>query len=165
VTIEGRSVPVHSFSDERINLYVPDATGTGTRAVVVSVDGRVTAAEDVAIAGTNPGLFTVNHTGAGDAVALLTSGLRYTASPFPARFNNQSSVVALFGTGWRNSAPVTVTIGGRAATIEYAGAVENFPGLDQLNVRLPDGANNLVPVIVRASNDATSRNDVVLRIN
>jgi len=165
VTIEGRSVPVHSFSDERINLYVPDATGTGTRAVVVSVDGRVTAAEDVAIAGTNPGLFTVNHTGAGDAVALLTSNLRYTASPFPARFNNQPSVVALFGTGWRNSAPVTVTIGGRAAIIEYAGAVENFPGLDQLNVRLPDGANGLVPIIVRASNDATSRTDVVLRIN
>ncbi|MGI9107261.1 MAG: hypothetical protein ACR2G4_13545, partial [Pyrinomonadaceae bacterium] len=165
VTIEGRSVPVHSFSDERMDIYVPDATGTGTRSVVVSIDGRTIAAEDAAIVNANPGLFTVNHTGAGDAVALLASGLRYTPGPFPARFDNQPSVVALFGTGWRNSTPVTVTVGGRAATVEYAGAVENFPGLDQLNVRLPDNTNGTVPVILRTSNDATSRNDVVLSIN
>ena len=75
------------------------------------------------------------------------------------------AVVALFGTGWRNSVPVSVTIGGRDAVVEFAGPNGNFPGLDQLNVRLPDGVTGSVPVIVRAANGATSRSDVTLTIN
>ena len=165
VTIEGAVVPVHSFADDQINIYVPDAVGTGTRTVVVSLEGRVIAAEDVSIANANPGLFTMNGTGAGDAVALLSSGMRYTLAPFPARFNAQPSVVALFGTGFRRGLPVTATVGGRAATVEYAGASGNFPGLDQINLRLPDNTNGTVPVILRTTDGATSRNDVAIKVN
>jgi uncharacterized protein (TIGR03437 family) len=165
VTIEGTSAPVHSFGDEQINIYVPDAVGTGTRSVVVFLDGNVVAAEDVSIANANPGLFTANGTGAGDAIALLTSGMRYTLAPFPARFNNQPSVVALFGTGFRRGVPVTATVGGRAAIVEYAGASGDFPGLDQINLRLPDNTNGTVPVILRTTDGATSRSDVVIKIN
>lgn len=165
VTIEGASVPVHSFADDRINIYVPDAIGTGTRSIVVSVDGRVIAAEDAAIVNANPGLFTSNGTGAGDAVALLSTGMRYTLAPFPARFNNQPSVVALFGTGFRRGLPLTATVGGRAATVEYAGASGDFPGLDQINLRLPDNTNGIVPVVIRATDGATSRSDVVIKVN
>lgn len=170
VTIEGTGVPVHSFSDGQLNIYVPDAVGTGARSVVVSVEGKVIAAEDVSIVNVNPGLFTVNGTGAGDAVALLASGLRYTVAPFPARFNHQPSVVALFGTGWRNSSSssvgVTATVGGRAAIVEYAGASGDFPGLDQINLRLPDNTDGTAPVILRtADGAATSRSDVVIKVN
>lgn len=166
VTIEGAGVPVHSFADDRINIYVPDSTGTGTRSVVVSVDGRVFAAEDVSIVNANPGLFTMNNTGAGEAVALLASGLRYTRSPFPARFDgNQPSVIALFGTGWRRGLPVTATVGGRAAVIEYAGACDGFPGLDQINLRLPDNTTGTPSVVLRTTDGTTSRNDVVIRVN
>jgi uncharacterized protein (TIGR03437 family) len=165
VTIEGTSAPVHSFTDDQINIYVPDAVGTGTRTVVVFLDGNVIAAEDVRIANTNPGLFTVNGTGAGDAVALLTSGMRYTPAPFPARFNNQPAVVALFGTGFRRGVPLSATVGGRAATVEYAGASGDFPGLDQINLRLPDNTNGTVPVILRTTDGATSRSDVVIKVN
>jgi uncharacterized protein (TIGR03437 family) len=165
VTIEGASVPVHSFADNQINIYVPDSTGTGARSVVVSVDGRVIAAEDVSIVNANPGLFTLNQTGAGEAVALLTSGLRYTQSPFPARFANQPTVVALFGTGWRRGAPVTATVGGRAVVVEYAGACDDFPGLDQINLRLPDNTPGTPSVVLRTTDGATSRTDVVIRVN
>ena len=165
VTIEGTSAPVHSFSDGQINIYIPDAVGTGTRSVIVSLDGNVIAAEDVAIVNANPGLFTVNGTGAGDAIALLTSGMRYLLAPFPARFNNQPTVVALFGTGFRRGAPVTATVGGRAAGVEYAGASGDFPGLDQINLRLPDNTSGTLPVILRTTDGATSRSDVVVKIN
>jgi uncharacterized protein (TIGR03437 family) len=165
VTIEGTSAPVHSFGDEQINIYVPDAVGTGTRSVVVFLDGNVVAAEDVSIVNANPGLFTVNGTGAGEAIGLLTSGMRYTLAPFPARFNNQPSVVALFGTGFRRGVPVTATVGGRAATVEFAGASGDFPGLDQINLRLPDNTNGTVPVILRTTDGATSRSDVVIKVN
>jgi uncharacterized protein (TIGR03437 family) len=162
VTIEGRAAPVHSFDDGQLHIYVPNEVGTGVRSVLVLVDGIVTAAEDVNITNANPGLFTVNGTGGGEVIALLVSGLRYTPGPFAARFDGQPSVVALLGTGWRNSLPVPVTIGGRAALVEYAGAAGGFPGLDQVNVRLLDGATGAQSIIVRAANGATSRSDVTL---
>ncbi len=165
VAVENRYVPVQSFADARINLYVPAATGAGTRSVVLYVDGDVIAADDVTIAAANPGLFTVAQNGAGEAVALFTSKLRYTTPPFPARTDGQPSSVALFGTGWRNSLPVSVTVGGRAAVVDYAGASGGFNGLDQINLRLPDGATGVVPIVVTAANGTTSRADVTIRIN
>ncbi|HLL14352.1 MAG TPA: hypothetical protein VK388_04670, partial [Pyrinomonadaceae bacterium] len=165
VTIEGTHAPVHSFADEQINIYVPDSVGTGVRSVVVYVDDNVIAAEDVTIANVNPALFTASGTGAGEGVALLSSGMRYTRAPFPARFNNQPSVVALFGTGFRRGTPVTASVGGRAATVEYAGASTDFPGLDQINLRLPDNTLGTPSVVLRTADGATSRSDVVIRVN
>lgn len=164
VTIEGRTVPVFSFNDSKIHIHVPDAAGTGIGSVVVSVGGNVTAADDVSVTNANPGIFTVPQTGAGEAIALLTSGMRYTKSPFPSQFNGQPSVVALFGTGWRNSLPVTVRIGGQAATVEYAGPSGGFPGLDQINVRLPAGVVGTVPVVITTAGGALSRTETVVTI-
>ncbi|HEX8492887.1 MAG TPA: IPT/TIG domain-containing protein [Pyrinomonadaceae bacterium] len=164
VTIEGRNVPVLSFNDSKINIHVPDAAGMGVGSIVVSVSGNVTAADDVSVTNANPGIFTVPQTGAGESIALLTSGMRYTKSPFPSKFNSQPSVIALFGTGWRNSLPVTVRIGGQAATIEYAGPSGGFPGLDQINVRLPAGVTGTVPVVVTTASGALSRTDTVVTI-
>jgi uncharacterized protein (TIGR03437 family) len=127
--------------------------------------GTVTAAEDARIVTSNPGIFTQPQTGAGEAVALLVSGDRYTRAPFNAKFGGQPSVVALFGTGWRNSLPPSVTVGGRAAVVEYAGASGGFPGLEQLNVRVPDGTPaGTATVVVRTANGATSRSDVFITV-
>jgi uncharacterized protein (TIGR03437 family) len=165
VIIEGRFARVLSFNDSQINIYVPEATGAGTRSVVVYLNGYVIAADDVAIAHANPGIFTVAQTGAGEAVALLTNNLRYTSGPFNAKTDGQPSVVAIFGTGWRNATPVSVTIGGRPATVEYAGPSDGFPGLDQINARIPEGTTpGPAPVIVTTNNGAASRSDVFLTI-
>jgi uncharacterized protein (TIGR03437 family) len=161
VTIEGRAARIFSFNNNQINIHVPNEIGRGIRSVVVSRNGVVLAADDVEIADANPGLFTVSQTGAGEAIGLLASGTRYTAAPFPVSFDGQASVIALFGTGWRNSLPVTVTIGGRSAIVEYAGASGGFPGLDQINVRVPQGTGlGAFSVIVTTANGATSRADV-----
>jgi uncharacterized protein (TIGR03437 family) len=164
VYIEGRAASVLSFNDSRINVHLPSAVGAGVRSVVVTVDGYVVAAEDVSVAVANPGLFTANGAGVGEGIALLASGMRHTRQPFPARFDGAPSVVALFGTGWRNSAPVTVQIGGRACTVEAAVATE-FPGLDQINVRLPEGLTGALPVSVTAANGAQSRGGVTITVN
>lgn len=163
VTVEGRAARIFSFSDGQINVHVPNDVGRGVRSIVVSRNGTVTAAEDVEIADANPGVFTVAQTGAGEGIALLVSGNLYTVSPFPLSVGGQPPVIALFGTGWRNSLPVTVTIGGRAATIEYAGSAGGFPGLDQINVRAPQGLSvGTSSVVVTTANGVTSRADVVV---
>jgi uncharacterized protein (TIGR03437 family) len=164
VTVEGVDAPVLSFDDARVHVHVPQSLGTGVASFVVTVGGSVTAADDAAIVGANPGIFTVPQTGAGEAVALLTSGLLYTRAPFPARADGAASEVALFGTGWRNSLPVTVQVGGKAAAVSYAGPSGGFPGLDQLNVRIPDGVSGAAPVVVTTANGATSRAGVFITV-
>jgi uncharacterized protein (TIGR03437 family) len=164
VFIEGRSVPVFSFSNSQINIHVPDAAGTGVGSIVVYVNGDATAADDATVVNANPGLFTVPQTGAGEVIALLTSGMRYTKSPFPAQLNGEPSVVVLYGTGWRNSLPVSVRINNQPATVEYAGASNSLPGLDQINVRFPGGVSGTVPVIVTTASGAVSRSEAVITI-
>ncbi|HEX8845689.1 MAG TPA: IPT/TIG domain-containing protein [Pyrinomonadaceae bacterium] len=164
VTLEGRTVPVLSFSDSQINVYVPEAAGTGVGSIVVYVNGNVTAADDVTVVNDNPGLFTYAQNGAGEGLALLVSGMQYTRGPFSAKTAGQSTVIALFGTGWRNSLPVTVSIGGQAANVEYAGPSGGFNGLDQINVQIPGGVTGQVPVVVTNKSGATSRTDVIVSL-
>lgn len=164
VFIEERSVPVLSFNNSQIHIHIPDTAGTGVGSVVVYVNGDAIAADDATVTSANPGLFTVPQTGAGECIALLTSGIRYTKSPFPSQFDGQPSTIALFGTGWRNSLPVTVRINGQPATVEYAGPAGDFPGLDQINVRLPAGITGTVPVVVTTASGALSRTDAVVTI-
>ncbi|MCA1594677.1 MAG: hypothetical protein LC754_19015 [Acidobacteria bacterium] len=164
VNIEGVSVPVLSFSDTQIHVHVPKSLGAGVGSVVVYLNGNALAADDASIASTNPGLFTIPQSGAGETVALLVSGNRYTRGPFPSKFDNKSSVVALFGTGWRNSLPVAVTVGGKPANVSYAGKSGGFPGLDQLNIAIPDGISGAATVIVTTASGATSRSDAFITI-
>jgi uncharacterized protein (TIGR03437 family) len=164
VTIEGRTVPVLSFNDSQVNIYVPDAAGVGTGSVVVYVGGNVIAADDAVVSNDNPGLFTESQTGAGEAVAVLVSGLQFMRSPFNAKTAGQPTVIALFGTGWRNSLPVAVRIGGQTAHVEYAGPSGDFNGLDQINVQIPNGVTGTASVVVTTASGATSRSDAVVSI-
>ncbi|HUQ33970.1 MAG TPA: hypothetical protein VM095_17750 [Pyrinomonadaceae bacterium] len=164
VTLEGRTVPVLSFNDSQINIHVPEAAGTGVGSLVVTVNGNVIAADDVRVVNDNPGIFTITQSGMGEAVALLASGMQYMRAPFNAKTGGQASVIALFGTGWRNSLPVSVSIGGKKAVVEYAGPSGGFNGLDQINVRIPDGITGTVPVVVTTASGASSRSDVVVSI-
>ena len=162
VTIEGLAVPVFSFDDSQVNVHIPASLGAGLGSVVVSVNGTAIAADDASIGAANPGLFTLAQTGEGEVVALLASGNRYTRSPFSATTGGQPSVIALFGTGLRNSLPLSVTVGGRAATVQYAGPSGGFPGLDQINVVVPGGTAGPAAVVVRTADGSTSRGDVFI---
>jgi uncharacterized protein (TIGR03437 family) len=164
VTLEGRTVPVLSFNDSQINIYVPDAAGVGVGSAVVYVKGSVIAADDVLVSNDNPGIFTKTQTGAGEAVALVTSGMLYMPAPFNAKTDGKATVIALFGTGWRNSLPVSVTIGGQAAIVDYAGPSGGFNGLDQINVHIPNGVTGPSAVVVKTASGATSRSDVFVSI-
>ncbi|HYH86918.1 MAG TPA: hypothetical protein VEX60_15805 [Pyrinomonadaceae bacterium] len=164
VSIEGFDVPVLSFNDAAIHIHVPPELGAGVGSVVVTVGGSVIAADDARVVNANPGLFTIPQTGTGEAVALLVSGMMYTRSPFPARTSNQPSEVALLGTGWRNSLPVTVKIGGKTAQVNYAGKSGGFPGLEQINAVIPDGVTGAASVVVTTASGAVSRGGVVITI-
>jgi uncharacterized protein (TIGR03437 family) len=164
VEVEGLSVPVLSFDDSAVHIQVPQSLGTGVASIVLKVGGDVTAADDARLVLANPGLFTVTQNGAGEAIALLVSGSLYTGAPFNARTNASASEVALLGTGWRNSMPVAVQIGGKTAKVTYAGASGGFPGLEQINVAIPEGVSGPASVVVTTADGVSSPGGVFITV-
>jgi uncharacterized protein (TIGR03437 family) len=88
--------------------------------------------------------------------------LRYTAGPFDPISNGQPSVIVVYGTGWRNAIPLTATIGGKPATVQYTGIAGDFPGLDEAVVVIPAGVTGNAGIVITTTNAKTSRTDVFL---
>ncbi len=80
--------------------------------------------------------------------ATRMAALNSAANPAP-----EGSVVVLYGTGQGASGlPVSVQIGGRPSEVLYAGAVAGYPGLLQINVRIPpQGSGPVLPGNVSVS--------------
>ena len=152
--------PLIYASPSQVNWLVPDEVQVGPAVVSVSSGGRVVAAGSVEIERIAPALFTANADGAGAPAAVVVRvnprGEQSVAaafrcrdgagtcepSPVEAPGSGEQVILLLFGTGIRGRrapADVRVSIGGVAAEILYAGPQPHYPGLDQVNVRLPAG--------------------------
>lgn len=152
------SVPLFFVSPAQVNFLVPDGVAAGP-AVVAVYRGEVKMLSGSAqIESVAPALFSANWNGQGVAAAnvvrVSAGGTRYTQSSFlcpggsgKCQFNpinlgaaDDQTYLELFGTGIRKCsgiASVTVTIGGVAVKVYYAGAQGEYPGLDQVNVEVP----------------------------
>jgi uncharacterized protein (TIGR03437 family) len=157
VTIGGISAPllaaVAGAGNDQINLQVPfELDGVAQAEVVVNNNGALSAPEPIAV-GLAPAIFTLAMDGAGPGAILHASDFALVSSSRPAV---AGEVLAIYATGLgavdpplasgmpssgerRVKATVQVTIGGQAATVEYAGLAPGFAGLYQLNVRVPAG--------------------------
>jgi len=143
-------------SPNQINFVVPDSTKTGTATVKILGGSSSPISANVQVATVAPGLFTANGAGVGvaAAIAIRRSIDTQTDDPVPVyqcNANGCSSIgvemgpdamvfLELFGTGiqGRSSlANVTATIGGESVDVLFAGAQGQFPGLDQVNLSLP----------------------------
>jgi uncharacterized protein (TIGR03437 family) len=154
----------------QINYQLPFETAPGTAYVEVLSEGGLVASEYLVVSGTAPGIFTINSSGQGQAVALNqdfspngSAGSGPGAKPEArGRFiivyaNGQGrqlidSVTSQLlmlpsGTPAPTGGPLyltagspTVTIGGATAQVAFSGLAPGFVGLWQLNIRIPDNA-------------------------
>ncbi|MEO5925164.1 MAG: IPT/TIG domain-containing protein [Bryobacteraceae bacterium] len=175
VTIDGRAAPMIYVSRDQITVQVPYTVSLGAAKTVAVDNNSVIASGTVATASAAPGLFTLDGSGVGQAAALTfsqQSGLyAVNGASAPARAGD---IVILYLTGEGDYAttitprtgyivPSTltplpqvtpapaVTIGGAAATVQYAGPmVGGILGLLQINAVVPDTSTKgaTVPVIV-----------------
>jgi uncharacterized protein (TIGR03437 family) len=139
----------------QINFVVSNIA-TGIASVKILNGDTPEPTTTVQVASVAPGLFTVNGAGTGvpAALAIRRSIATQTDTEVPVFRCNANSCtstgievgpdaqvfLSLFGTGIRGRsslANVAVTIGGVSATVLFAGAQGEFPGLDQVNVVLP----------------------------
>ncbi len=153
-----RLAPLFFVAPSQVNYQIPPGTVTGPALVTIASAAGKMAAGTVVISNVAPGLFSANADGQGIAsavalrvkadgsqifepIAQFDAGQgRFVPTPIDLGPEGEQVFLILFGTGLRNNSGlqnVSVTIGGVAAELFYAGAQGGFVGLDQVNLRIP----------------------------
>jgi uncharacterized protein (TIGR03437 family) len=148
VFVEAAPALVFFAGPRQINFLVPDHVQPGLRQIrVVRPDGTQSHSTVVEVADTAPALFTADASGKGMAAAIAmqdgrevpvfrcSGPLLCVAQALEPR-NGRPVYVSLFGTGVRRGTRVTANFEGEPVPVLYAGPQPEFPGLDQINIRL-----------------------------
>ncbi len=176
ITAAGRDLPLFFVSPGQVNAQLPTELTSGTKVAVVATvktggSGNPVLAvpEVITLAAAAPGIFSTTQDGKGQGVILdplnrLVDGRQTTAAA--------GDVVVIYCTGLGATTPAVasgvaspgsppaqvtpapqVSIGGRAATVQFAGLTPGLVALYQINVVVPAGvtAGTAVPVTVTAA--------------
>uniref|UniRef100_Q02A65 IPT/TIG domain-containing protein n=1 Tax=Solibacter usitatus (strain Ellin6076) TaxID=234267 RepID=Q02A65_SOLUE len=141
VTFDGVAASLLYASDTQINLQVPASLGAKTTAsLVVTVDGVSSTAQTVPLAVAWPAVFphgVFNQDNSENTAAAA---------------GKVGDILQIFATGIPKVATVSAQIGGRKDLIPvYAGEAPTAPGVQQINVAVPDGVTGPATVVVCAT--------------
>lgn len=170
VAINSKAAFLHYISPTQINVQAPSDTSSGSVAVTVTNSGGTSDARTVTMQNILPGFFVSSN-----YVAAVRSDGTIITGTQPAK---SGDVLQLFGTGFGPTDPavapglvftgaysltntVTITIGGVAASVSFAGLVA--AGLYQLNVTVPALANGDYAVVAQITSLST-QSGVLLKI-
>jgi len=182
VTIDGQACPIIYVSQGQISVQVPYEVTQGSGKAVVVTSGSTVSNGAVNIVPNNPGIFSLDGSGAGQAAAFtVVASNGQTALNSAANPAHPGDAVVLYLTGEGDYATTlvprtglvvttainplpqlsplpTVTIGTAAAAVTYAGpVVGSILGLLQVNATVPADAPTgaAVPVTVTIGGNAT----------
>jgi uncharacterized protein (TIGR03437 family) len=181
VYFNGMPAPVFYTSSTQVGAIVPyGVSGSSVQATVVYNNGSSTAVA-APLASTAPGLFTLDSTGSGQALAVnaTDNSLNTTAKPA-----NSGDYVVLYATGLGQTNPpgsdgvlaavplplpvasVTATIGGKEATVSYAGGAQGIvSGVMQVNLRIPSGLTAGAAEVILTSGGVKSQSGVTVAVS
>ncbi len=181
VTFNGQQAALLYSSADQINAVAPfELAGQSTAQMEVTQNGQ-SFTTTVAVAATNPSIFSANATGTGQG-GILNANLSPNSASNPAPLG---SVVAIFATGLGVTKPasvdgvltsatnpplvaqpVTVKIGGQNAVVSYQGAAPGLvAGMSQINAQIPSNITPgpAVPVTITAGG-VQSQNSVTVAV-
>lgn len=162
IRVNGAAVETLWTENGELHFRLP-ASALGLTRISISQAGvsqvAATSERTVEVLPAAPGLFTLSRNGHGLAAALNEDSRPHALSA-PAR---PGSIVTLFATGLLQP---TVLVASQAVEILYSGEAPGaVPGLQQLNIRLPQGLpSGPQPLLIRDAGGLTSQADVFLQI-
>lgn len=148
-----RDAYLYFTSAGQVNFQTPDATAAGRAKVTLKRPDGSSLSGDILVQSTAPGLFSANASGQGvgliAAVTADASGNQTWTPVFtynaalqqmvatPVNVSGGNVYLAIYCNGVRNAASlsdISVQVGGQKVTAAYAGAQNQYVGLDQINV-------------------------------
>jgi uncharacterized protein (TIGR03437 family) len=156
-------------SPTQIDAIVPYEVAGQTDVGIVLTYGSPAAPITVSVVAASLGISTISQTGSGQAAALNLSGPNpYNTASTPAL---EGTYISVYGTGGGQTTPlstdgeispttsllplvlspyVTATIGGKAATVQFAGAAPGeITGVVQFNILVPTGVSGpALPLLI-----------------
>jgi uncharacterized protein (TIGR03437 family) len=182
VSIDGRAAFMDYVSPQQLNVLVPDDSNTGSVLVTVTNSGGTSASVTTTLQTILPGLFVLSNyvraVRVSDGAIINGTGAAETGYTTVATAT-AGDVIELYGTGfgptttsvmpglvftgaYPTSNKVTVTIGGVAASVSFAGLVG--PGLYQMNVTVPSGLTSGDNTIIATAGGYSTQASALLRI-
>jgi uncharacterized protein (TIGR03437 family) len=155
----GSPLPLFYVSPNQVNVELPFGIATNTlQQLIVFRDGTLAIPTNLIVAATAPNILASGSNGvitntagalvspsnplhAGDVAVIYCSGLGEVSPPVALGLPAAGIAAAVN--------PVSLTFGGSSANILYAGLAPGFPGLYQINAKVPAGVTgDQVPVVV-----------------
>ena len=141
------------ISPGQVNFLVPDGLALGRGQIMINLEGRTTLRLNTLISASAPGIFTVDGQKIPTAIVSvlrrdgsLTQQFTFRCllgeacrpEPIVLPDDTTEAVLTLYATGVRAQAATALAlISDQYVDVLYAGAQSEFPGLDQINLRLP----------------------------
>jgi len=184
VTFSGYSGTLLYVSSTQINVIVPyEIAGSVSTGIIVTYQSAQSAPIVQPVAAAALGLFTDNSTGSGQA-AVINQNFTYNTAATPAP---QGSYISVYATGGGQTTPastdgevsptasllplvlqqyVSATIGGKAATILFAGAAPgDVTGVVQLNIQVPTGVSgSALPIVVTVNGPISTQSQATATV-
>jgi len=145
--------PIYYVSPNQVNIQIPYETSAGPATLVVG-NPYANVSYKFTVSAAAPGIFTFQNGGinpfpsatAGQTVTLFETGdgqvtpsLATGTTPSP---HTQTGSLP------KPRLPVSVTVGGQPATIQFIGIPSGLVGVTQINYTVPSGLSGVQPVVV-----------------
>jgi len=182
VLIDNAPAPLYAVTSQLCAFTVPQATATGRQTIQVMLNGQIIGQGSIDIIAKSPGIFWSPSV---DGLASI-GGVRrnedqaYAVEGSPAS-RGGSITIALTGQGTELTAAIAdgqaptslietvekpkVFISNIEATVDFSGLFPLFPGLWQINARVPDNLGVTGPVPVIVSFGGLASNEVIIWVN
>jgi trimeric autotransporter adhesin len=165
VIIGGVPAPLLYVSQGQINAVIPYGLPVNTHTQVIVLQGNAyTSPQSITLSAANPAIFTQSSSGTGQGVIIGPDG-QYAAPGTPVQAGQE---VVIYAGGLGDTTPeatagqastsspllyvanpVTLTIGGQSARVDFAGLVPTLTGLYQINAAVPTGVQgDTLPVVL-----------------
>ena len=181
VKLGNQPLPIQYTSSGQLNVQVPYGVPLNTQyQLTVQHGNTLSAPQSLAVAQAQPGIFAVNQQGFGQGSIVKSDGVTLAGPATPASIGE---VVVIYCAGLgavtpkaiegiptpapppllTTDNPVTVTIGGKAATVLFSGLTPSLAGVYQVNAVVPSGiaTGDAVPVVISVAGQTSPSNPPV----